>query len=140
MWLLVAFALLGAEMFTGSFYLLMLALGAASAALAAMAGADAGLQMTAAALVGGGATAAWHIWRKRHPREQPASHNPAVLLDIGQTVQVQLWRDDGSTQVQYRGCAWTARLQSHQPRQTGPHQIVAIHGNVLEIRPAHVSP
>jgi hypothetical protein len=66
-WWLAAGALVAAELATGTFYLLMLALGCAAGALAAHAGAGATAQVVVAALLGGGATVAWHLQARPHP-------------------------------------------------------------------------
>ena len=57
-WWLLAGAAVAVEMLTGTFYLLMLALGLASAAIAAHAGASLPFLSVIAALVGGGAVVA----------------------------------------------------------------------------------
>ena len=57
LWWLATGALVAAELATGTFYLLMLALGAACGALAAHLGFASTAQVAAAALVGGGAAA-----------------------------------------------------------------------------------
>ena len=134
-WWIVAGVLVAIELATGTFYLLMLALGAVAAAVAQMAGLTATGQVVTAALVGGGATALWHLRRARHPRSAPAPSNPDVLLDIGQTVKVAQWGADGTARVLYRGSEWDAQLAPQQPTQGGPHRIVAIHGNRLELAP-----
>lgn len=136
-WWAIAAVLVVAELLTGTFYLLMLALGAAAAALAAHAGAGLTAQLVAAAILGGGGTAAWHWRRARAPRSAPSESNPDVNLDIGHTVQVAEWQPDGSTRVQHRGAAWSARLAAGQPPgQPGPHRIVALQGNQLVLAAA----
>ena len=72
-WWAAAGVLVALELASGSFYLLMLALGAAGAALAAHAGVSVVAQFVVAALVGGGATAVWHFKRARAPRSAPAA-------------------------------------------------------------------
>jgi membrane protein implicated in regulation of membrane protease activity len=134
-WWIVAGALVAIELATGTFYLLMLALGAVAAAVAQMAGLSVTAQITAAALVGGGATALWHLKRARHPLAAPAQSNPDVLLDIGQVVKVEQWRSDGTTRVTYRGSEWDAALVAQRPANPGAHRIVAVHGNRLELEP-----
>lgn len=134
-WWIVAGVLVAIELATGTFYLLMLALGAVAGALAQWAGLDAAAQVVAAALVGGGATSLWHIRRARHPKSAPASSNPDVLLDIGQTVLVNQWRADGTARVSYRGSEWDAHLAPSRPAQAGAHRITAVHGNRLELEP-----
>ena len=135
-WWVACGVLVAAELATGTFYLLMLALGCAAAALAAHLGASATVQLVAASLVGGGATVAWHLNRRKHPKAEPAERNRDVNLDIGETVQVSQWSTDGSTRVQYRGSAWTARLAESGPADPGTFTIVAVHGNELRLAPA----
>jgi membrane protein implicated in regulation of membrane protease activity len=134
-WWIVAGVLVAVELATGTFYLLMLAVGATAAALAQMAGAGSDTQIVTAALVGGGATALWHLRRSKHPTSAPAHSNPDVLLDIGQTVTVAQWRPDGTARVQYRGSEWDAHAATDQPLTPGPHKIVAVQGNRLELAP-----
>ena len=139
-WWLAAGVLVAAELATGTFYLLMVALGCAAGALAAHAGQGSAVQIVAAALVGGGATAAWHIKRLREPKAEPADRNRDVNLDIGQSVHIAAWADDGSARVPYRGAAWTVRLADSArgvgTPMPGPHIIVAMHGNELRVAPA----
>jgi len=129
-WWVAAGVLVAAEMATGTFYLLMLALGLAAAALAAHAGAGFSTQMLAAALVGGGAIVAWHLWRGRRVNA-PLAGNRDVNLDIGERVQVSAWLPDGSTRVVYRGCEWTARYAGEGEPQPGEHVIRGVDGNRL---------
>ena len=132
-WWLAAGALVAAELLTGTFYLLMLALGCAAGALAAHAGLGLALQIVAAAVVGGGATASWHLKRSRQPEAAPAEANADVMMDIGQTVQVQAWNGDGSTRVTHRGSTWKARHSGPGTPAPGEHMIVAVTGNELRL-------
>ena len=136
LWWVLAGALVIAELLTGTFYLLMLALGSVAAAVAAHAGAPGSGQFVAAALVGGGATAAWHFKRASHPQSAPAASNPDVNLDIGQSVTVQVWGADGTASVQYRGATGQVRHAGAGAPAPGPHRIVAVHGNRLDVAPA----
>jgi membrane protein implicated in regulation of membrane protease activity len=133
LWWLLAGALIVAELLSGTFYLLMIALGGAAGALAAHAGASGTAQVAAAALVAAGATAAWHVRRARQPRSAPAASNADVNLDIGQTVTVGAWREDGTAQVSYRGATWQVRHAGPTPAEAGVHRIVAVHGNRLDL-------
>ncbi|MFM7532327.1 MAG: NfeD family protein [Rubrivivax sp.] len=133
LWWVLAGLLVVAELLTGTFYLLMIALGAAAAALAAHAGTSTAAQIAAGALVAAGATAFWHFRRAREPRSAPAASNADVNIDIGQTVQVPAWREDGTAQVSYRGAAWQVRHAGTAPAQAGLHRIVAVHGNRLDL-------
>ncbi|HET7794060.1 MAG TPA: NfeD family protein [Rhizobacter sp.] len=134
-WWVLAGLAVAAELATGTFYLLMLALGMAAAALAAHLGLSSALQITTAALVGGGATAIWH-WRRAHnPRSAPAAENRDVNLDIGERVHVLAWESDRTARVMYRGSTWTARLQPESPAQAGEHVVKAVEGNWLILAP-----
>ncbi len=87
-WWVLAGIAVAAELATGTFYLLMIALGFSAAAVAAHLGWAGGSQFVIAALVGGGATALWH-WKRAHaPRSAPVYENRDVNLDIGERVQV----------------------------------------------------
>jgi membrane protein implicated in regulation of membrane protease activity len=61
LWLIVAGVLVIAELLTGTFYLLMLSLGATAAALTAYADGTLTWQLVTAALVGGGSAVLWHL-------------------------------------------------------------------------------
>jgi membrane protein implicated in regulation of membrane protease activity len=136
LWWLAAGLLVAAELLSGTFYLLMLALGCAAGAMAAHAGLPAAGQVAAAALCGAGATAAWHLRRARSPRSAPSERNRDVNLDIGSTVQVTAWTADRTARVLHRGSAWSARLSDGVDAAPGLHVIVAVRGNELELTPA----
>jgi len=131
LWWLTAGVLVAAELATGTFYLLMLALGAAGGALAGHAGWTSTGQMAAAALVGGVAIALWHVRRSRHPAAAPASSNPDVNLDIGATVNVDEWHADGTARVHYRGTGWDVRYIGGGTPSPGVHVVRAVEGNRL---------
>jgi membrane protein implicated in regulation of membrane protease activity len=134
-WWIGAGVLVAVELATGTFYLLMLALGCAAAALTAHAGMSVTAQVVCAALVGGGATALWHRSRLRAPKSAPAESNPDVNLDIGQTVHVATWAEDGTARVHYRGAGWSVRLAQPGEHAPGEYQIVAVHGTELRLAP-----
>ena len=136
LWWIVAGIAIAAELTTGTFYLLMIALGLAAGAVAAHAGLPLAGQVVAAALVGGGATAFWHWRRFSQPQSAPARTNRDVNLDIGEGLNVAAWSDDGSARVHYRGSTWTARLAPGAAPAPGPHRIVAVEGNWLVLAPA----
>ena len=135
LWWLAAGVLVAAELATGTFYLLMLALGLGAGAVAAHAGLSGTAQMVVAALVGAGATVAWHLLRARSPQSAPAQSNRDVNLDIGQTVHVPAWQADGTARVAYRGAQWQVRLAPRHPAAAGDHRIVAVNGAELLLAP-----
>lgn len=134
-WWLAAGGLVIAELATGTFYLLMLALGCAAGALAAHLGLAPTAQVVGAAVVGGGATALWHFKRMRAPTSAPAESNRDVNIDIGQSLQVGGWQPDGTARVSYRGAQWTVRHAAAGAPRPGEHVIVAVQGNVLAVAP-----
>jgi len=136
LWWVVAGVLVAVELTQGTFYLLMLALGCVAGALAAHAGAGLALQLALAALVGSGATAAWHFKRARSPRSKPSHLNSDVNLDIGERIRVGAWDADGLARVTYRGSQWTVSFQGPGFPAAGMHVVVAVQGNRLIVAPA----
>jgi membrane protein implicated in regulation of membrane protease activity len=136
LWWVAAGALVAAELFVGSFYMLMLALGCAAGALAAHAGFGASAQVATASLLGAGTTAVWHYRRARAPRSAPVESNRDANLDIGQTLQVVAWKGDGTARVAYRGSAWNVQYRGSGAPAAGEHVIVAVQGNRLIVAPA----
>jgi membrane protein implicated in regulation of membrane protease activity len=136
LWWLAAGIAVAAELATGTFYLLMIALGIAAGAVAAHLGLTFSVQVIVAALVGGGATALWHWRRFKQPQSAPARENRDVNLDIGERVAVKVWEADRTSRVHYRGSAWTARLAPGAVPVSGEHRVVAVEGNWLVLEPA----
>jgi membrane protein implicated in regulation of membrane protease activity len=134
-WWVAAGIAVAAELATGTFYLLMMALGLACGAIAAHLGLSESAQVACAAIVGGGATAAWHWHRSRGPRKLAAREDRDVNLDVGERVHVSEWAADGTTRVTYRGSGWPARLAQGTVAQSGEHDIVAVEGNWLVLAP-----
>ncbi len=132
-WILAGF-FVAMELVSGTFYLLMLAIGAAAGALAAHAGLQPPLHWVAFTLVGGGAVVALYLSRrllgKRTAEDVRHDH-----LDLGATVDVSGWSIDGVARVHYRGSDWSARPVRRGPLHTGPHRIAGQDGNVLLIEP-----
>src|SRR5215207_1029178 len=93
-WWLLAGVAVAVELVTGTFYLLMIAVGFIAGAIAAHLGLGLAGQIVAAAVVGGGAVAAWHWHRGKSPAPLPANANRDVNLDIGEPVQVTQWNPD----------------------------------------------
>ena len=135
-WWVAAGVVVGAELATGTFYLLMIALGLACAALAAHLGFATTAQIATAALVGGGATALWHWRRAREPRSAPVATNRDANLDIGERVHVEAWDGDRTARVHYRGSVWTARLAPGASAAPGLHRVSGVEGNWLVLDPA----
>jgi membrane protein implicated in regulation of membrane protease activity len=130
-WWLLAGAAVAVELVTGTFYLLMLAVGFVAAALAAHLGYSTAVQLVTAAVVGGGAVTAWHMLRGKKLPGAPAQFNQDVNMDIGQTVQVHSWHADGTANVKYRGAVWTAELLHGSGGGAGTYRIMQVVGSRL---------
>jgi membrane protein implicated in regulation of membrane protease activity len=136
LWWIAAGLAVAAELATGTFYLLMIALGLAAGAVSAFFGLATSLQVALAAVVGMGATGLLHWRRSQLPRSAPAATNRDVNLDIGERVKVNGWLPDGTAQVQYRGSLWTARLAAGASAMPGDYLVSAVEGNWLVLAPA----
>jgi membrane protein implicated in regulation of membrane protease activity len=131
-WWLLTGAAVALELLTGTFFLLMLAIGFGAGAVAAHLGLDLAAQFVAGAVVGGGAVVGWHKWRKVNRPALPASANQDMNLDIGQTVRVEHWEPNGTAHVKYRGADWSVSLSAPSPGAApGPYRIVAVEGSRL---------
>lgn len=129
-WWMLAGAAVVVELVTGTFYLLMLGIGMAAGALAALAGLGQSGQLLAAAFVGGGAVITWHFVHKRR-FAQPSDANTNMNLDAGETVQVDAWAEDNTAAVRYRGTVWTAVPAGGTPQGTGLHKVRELSGSRL---------
>ena len=127
LWLIVAGVLVMAELLTGTFYLLMLSLGATAAALMAYADGTLTWQIVTAAIVGGGAAVLWHLKKPLNNDAQDSN----VHLDIGETVTVDAWDAQGHTQVKHRGAQWAAVCAANATPELGLHRIREMQGNRL---------
>jgi membrane protein implicated in regulation of membrane protease activity len=132
-WWLLAIALGVAELFTGSFYLLVLAAGAGGAGVAAALGlGPAGQFAWAAVLSAGGAALVRHL-RPSGARGLPSQRNPDVNLDIGQAIQVEQWDPGRRSRVAYRGALWDVELLPGEPATPGRFLIREIDGSRLRL-------
>jgi membrane protein implicated in regulation of membrane protease activity len=136
-WWIATGVVVAAELLSGTFYLLMLAVGLAAAAIAAHLGLSTTAQLLVAAGFGGGAVYAWHVKKVRGHLELPAQANPNVNLDIGETVQVNAWNPDGTADVQYRGAHWTAVHRAGVTPTSGLHRVAELMGNRLLLDKTH---
>ncbi len=122
------------ELVTGTFVILILAIGCVVGGVLAWAGTGLAAQLVGTAA---GALAAWLLLRSRMPRlgQRAVQADRDMILDIGERVHVDRWGDDGSAQVSYRGATWTARRASDDssPAAPGEHRIRRIDGNRLII-------
>ena len=136
-WWVLTGGAIAVELVTGTFYLLMLAIGLAAAAIAAHLGAPMTVQLLVAAVISSGAIIGWRRYRQGQVASAPAEANRDVNMDIGETVQVESWGSDGSASVKHRGALWSAApAPGYTPTTPGPHRIVEVVGSQLIVRKA----
>lgn len=127
-WWIAAAVLIGAELMTGTYYLLAVGVALAIGGVAALLGASTPTQFTVAGIAGVALTIAAHRWRlQRALPPQPAP------FDVGQSVQVQTWNADGTARVNYRGTQWTAELAAPDTPRAETMFIVAMRGSTLVV-------
>lgn len=133
-WFALAVVALIGEAVTGTFYVLMIAVGLFVGGVLALAGAPLWMELTGAAFTT--LLLLWLVYRFRGQKVN-AQANSAVNLDVGRHITVDRWRPDGTARVWYRGAHWEAELApgSGDQRVSGPHEIVALEGSLLVIRP-----
>ena len=131
MWWLLAGALVALELVSGTFYLLMLALGAAAAALAAHLGVSLVTQLVTASVVGLGSVAMWYQIKKRRPGDPSARSQRSVNLDVGEIIQVDEWLPDGTAQVKYRGASWSVIQRPGNAPVPGSYRVAELVGSRL---------
>ena len=134
-WWIGTGALVALELVSGTFYLLMLAIGGLAGALAAHAGAGLTTQMVVAAVVGGVAVVACYLVRRRRPGDPSPRSERSVNLDVGEIVQVDGWNADGSAQIRYRGAPWTVMHRPGVTPHPGPHRVAELVGSRLLVDP-----
>ena len=138
-WLIAAGVAVTVELFIGTFYLLMIAIGLVFGALAAAVGLALPIQTMVASVVGVAATIG--LRRSRYGRmgtRVDAERDPNVNLDIGQTINVPAWQD-GVARVMYRGALWDVELErslgtpvaSPVPAAPGQYIIREVRGSRL---------
>lgn len=138
-WLVLAGVVIICELFTGTFYLLMFALGLASAAVVSLFTDSVQVQMLIAAVIGSAATLALHNSKYGWKERTDAARDPNVNIDIGQQLTVDDWQDQGNgvsvARTKYRGAMWDVELR-HANGSSGLFVIEAVEGSRLIVRPA----
>ena len=128
-WWIAAAILVGVEMMTGTFYLLIVAVACVAGGIVAVMGYESGWQWGLAAVVEVAGTMAVIRWKKRFMSKPKLSNN----LDIGQKVSVLEWRDDGTARVSYRGTQWDAEMADAKGPRAETMVIVGTRGSTLLI-------
>ncbi len=125
-WWILSAVLVGVELTSGTFYLLVYGVAAAVAGVAAWLGASLVMQLLTAGVIAVLGTLALRHWK----RGTDHTESTAQDLDIGKTVQVESWQD-GRGQVKYRGAVWDAEAESARVDGSRSLVIRAVKGNTL---------
>ncbi|MES2105640.1 MAG: NfeD family protein [Pseudomonadota bacterium] len=136
-WMVTAGVVVILELFTGTFYLLMIATGLVAGGLAALLGTSHELQYIVAAIVGVAATLALHRSKYGWKKNADASQDPNVNMDIGQSITIKEWQDNGNgkftARAMYRGALWDVEL-AEPTAGAGVFTIVEIQGSRLMVK------
>ncbi len=125
-WWVLAAVLVGAELMTGTFYLLAVGMAFAAGGASAWFDASFPVQALVGAAVGIAGTIAAHRWRRRL-----ALTPPQPSFDLGQSVLVLSWKEDGTARVNYRGTQWDAELAAPGTARAETMYIVGTRGSTL---------
>jgi len=150
-WVIVGLVLVIAELLSGTFYLLMLAVAAFGAALAAYFGQAFPVQCIVAAVLAAAGCYGVHVYRAR------SSSKRMPPIDAGMPASFESWLDARSrlarvryrgaldarsrlARVRYRGASWDAQVEGSEALEPGATLfVVAADGNTLKVaknRPA----
>jgi membrane protein implicated in regulation of membrane protease activity len=129
-WMVLAFGLLILELFSGTFYLLVIAVAIAAGGLASLAGAPLTLQLVVAAVIGFGGA----LWLRRSRMSRPSSEADALQnLDVGQLVRIDSWSAGNTARAQYRGAEWDVLLAPGETPAPGEFVIQSVQGSRLVV-------
>lgn len=131
-WWVSAGVLIVLEMFTSTFYLLMVALGFIACGIALAMGAMPHVQFGAAALVALITVVVLRRSRFGNWKRRDALRDANVNLDIGATVRVDEWHD-GRAHTMYRGTQWDVELAPGETEGARWYRITALDGNRLVV-------
>ena len=129
-WLAAGFALVIAELVTGTFFLLVLGI----AAFAGSATAWFGMGFWVEALCAATVAVAGVFWVRQQRKASPQAD--MASLDLGQPVTFDAWvsRDQGAARVSYRNTQWDAVVEGERDLDHG--QLLFIHavdGNTFRV-------
>ena len=129
-WLAAGFALVIAELVTGTFFLLVLGI----AAFAGSATAWFGMGFWVEALCAATVAIAGVFWVRQQRKASPQAD--MASLDLGQAVTFDAWvsRDQGAARVSYRNTQWDAVVEGERDLDHGQLLFIhAIDGNTLRV-------
>jgi membrane protein implicated in regulation of membrane protease activity len=125
-WWIGAGVLVLLELMSGTFYLLMVAVGFIAGGIAHLFGAGLEIELLVAALVAMIAVTVLRRSKLGHVTRRDASHDPGVNLDIGETLKVNEWHEG-------RGAEWDIELAPGETEGAHMYRITAFSGNTLVV-------
>ena len=135
-WAIVGLVLVIAELLSGTFYLLMLAIAAFGAGGVAYLGQAFPVQCIVALVIAAAGCYGVHLYRARSMGKRMAP------IDAGMPASFESWLDAGArlARVRYRGASWDAQVEGNEAIEPGAMLfVVAADGNTLKVakhRPA----
>ncbi len=130
LWIAAAIAFLVIEIFTATFFCAAISCSCLIAAIIAFFEPQLLLWQIGAA--SGCAIAACSVLGRIRKRSAGSTGND---LDVGKTVIVDQWTEDGHASVRYRGTIWEAVLKEGCRPKTGTCRIAALNANILILEP-----
>lgn len=134
-WFVIGFGLVIAELLTGTFYLLVIAVAFGAAGVAALLGAPMVVQLATAAAFSLGGT----LWLRASPfgrrLHDRATSDHVQNMDVGQTLRVEQWTPNRTARASYRGATWDVELIPGEELVAGEFVIREIHANRLIVAP-----
>lgn len=135
-WFVAAGLLVIAELASGTFYLLMVAIGLLVGGLGGLAGLEPGAQAVLSAVVAVAGIAVLRRTRFGRPKRRAPGSDPNTNLDIGQELDVAAWDRYGLSRAPYRGADWSVRLAPGHAAEPGRFRIIEVDGTTLVVVPS----
>jgi len=132
-WFIASLVTLIAELFTGTFYMLVIAVALGAGGITAWLSGSFAMQFLVAAIVG--FLGALMLRKSRFglsTRLDPAT-DASVNMDIGNRLTVENWDHAGHARVMYRGALWDVVLEQGAHRTPGVFVIKEIRGSTLVV-------
>lgn len=138
-WCVWAGVMVIGELLTGTFYLMMIAIGLLAGGLAAWLGLPLVWQCVIAAAIGIVATYSLRRSKLGQRTQLASAQDPNVNMDIGQSIDIDAWQqqfDKSTARAKYRGALWDIELARGAVAQKGTFIIVEVRGSHLIVKNA----
>jgi membrane protein implicated in regulation of membrane protease activity len=132
-WFIAGLAMLIAELFTGTFYMLVIAAALAGGGLTAWLGGGFALQFVVAAVIGFIGAMILRKTRFGLATRGDTASDASVNMDIGNRLTVDSWDTSGKARVMYRGAMWDVTLEHGAHRTPGSFVIKEVRGSTLVV-------